>query len=761
MKWSGKYMLIRKLFRTAWKYKAQFFSMLIMVTIGMGVFVGFHMEWYSIDKDVSTFHKQTNYADFRIYDESGFTDQDIEKIRTIEGVRAGRVLSVNVDVKDSSNKLSLFVPENEEVSSFLTTNGETYSAEKEGFWLSDRYAEANQVSVGDTLTIVYRSIAIEGKVLGVGKSGEYTICVADENQLMPNYDTFGFVYASPNMVFHALGFTYYPQVNIISNMTKVEMENSLHHILEKNTLVTDKSEHYSYAGPQSEIEEGQTMGAILPVLFLAIAILTMVTTMHRISINEKTQIGTLKALGFRNKKILRHYTSYGLFLGTIGSILGIALGFMIARIIINPNGMMGTYLDLPDWSLHLPPFCLWIVLLVIIFMTFISFLSVKTILKGTAAEALRVYTPKKMKPLQLEKTHMWKKLSFGTRWNLRDLFRHKTRSVMTMIGIIGCMLLLVGGFGMKDTMDGFLSLIDDVYNYNTRINITEDASHDDVFAFATSVNGDMLASSSIQVEDKAVSLEIYDVTHDLVRFINEDNDCVTLGDDGAYICLRLAKDYAIGDTIEISPYGSSESYTIRVAGILRSIMSENIVMTETYAKSVNIPYHMNAVFTDKPEIEINDASYIAGKQTKDALISSYDTFMEVMNSMVVIFVFAAVVLGSVVLYNLGVMSYIERSRELATLKVVGFRDKHIGKILISQNIWLTILGVMIGLPSGIGVLHILIISLMSEYELKLTMGILTYFVSTLLTFGVSLVVGLFVAKKNKKIDMVEALKGIE
>lgn len=434
---------------------------------------------------------------------------------------------------------------------------------------------------------------------------------------------------------------------------------------------------------------------------------------------------------------------------------------MIARIIINPNGMMGTYLDLPDWSLHLPPFCLWIVLLVIIFMTFISFLSVKTILKGTAAEALRVYTPKKMKPLQLEKTHMWKKLSFGTRWNLRDLFRHKTRSVMTMIGIIGCMLLLVGGFGMKDTMDGFLSLIDDVYNYNTRINITEDASHDDVFAFATSVNGDMLASSSIQVEDKAVSLEIYDVTHDLVRFINEDNDCVTLGDDGAYICLRLAKDYAIGDTIEISPYGSSESYTIRVAGILRSIMSENIVMTETYAKSVNIPYHMNAVFTDKPEIEINDASYIAGKQTKDALISSYDTFMEVMNIMVVIFVFAAVVLGSVVLYNLGVMSYIERSRELATLKVVGFRDKHIGRILISQNIWLTILGVMIGLPSGIGVLHILIISLMSEYELKLTMGILTYFVSTLLTFGVSLVVGLFVAKKNKKIDMVEALKGIE
>lgn len=755
-------MLIRKLFRTAWKYKAQFFSMIIMIAIGMGVFIGFHIEWYSIEKDVHSFHEQTNYADFRIFDELGFTEQDIEKINEMSSVSASRVLSVNVDIKDSSNKLSLFVPETNKVSSFLTTTGEEYNDEKEGFWLSDRYAEANNISVGDSLTIVYRSIAIEGKVLGIGKSGEYTICVADENQLMPNYESFGFVYASPHMIFDVLGFTYYPQVNIISNMTKLELEEALFDTLGKNILVTDKTEHYSYAGPQSEIEEGQTMGSILPVLFLAIAILTMVTTMHRISINEKTQIGTLKALGFRNKQILKHYTSYGFFLGVVGSALGIVLGFVIARVIINPDGMMGTYLDLPDWSLHLPPFCWWIVAAVIAFMTFIGFLSVKKMLEGTAAESLRAYTPKKMKPLYFEKTKIWEKLSFGTRWNLRDLIRHKARSIMTMIGIIGCMLLLVGGLGMKDTMDGFLSLIGDVvYNYNTRINITEDASNDNVLTFAKSVNGDTLASSSVKIGDKTIALEIYDVTHDMVRFIDEKNNRVTLSDDGAYICLRLAQDYAIGDTIEISPYGSSESYTVKVAGVLRSIMSENIVMTTDYAEKENIPYHITAVFTDKMQSEIKDESYIAGKQTKEDLIASYDNFMEIMNIMVIIFVFAAVVLGSVVLYNLGVMSYIERSRELATLKVVGFRDKHIGRILISQNIWLTIIGVIIGLPSGIGILQLLIISLMSEYELKLIVGILTYSVSILLTFGVSLVVGLFVAKKNKKIDMVEALKGTE
>lgn len=132
-----------------------------------------------------------------------------------------------------------------------------------------------------------------------------------------------------------------------------------------------------------------------------------------------------------------------------------------------------------------------------------------------------------------------------------------------------------------------------------------------------------------------------------------------------------------------------------------------------------------------------------------------------MNSMVLILVIAAVILGIVVLYNLGVMSYLERSRELATLKVLGFRSKKIGRLLISQNIWLTVIGVIIGLPAGVGTLQWMLQALASEYEMKLMLGPLTYSVSVVLTFGVSLLVGWMVARKNKKIDMVEALKNAE
>ena len=142
-------------------------------------------------------------------------------------------------------------------------------------------------------------------------------------------------------------------------------------------------------------------------------------------------------------------------------------------------------------------------------------------------------------------------------------------------------------------------------------------------------------------------------------------------------------------------------------------------------------------------------------------MESYSSFLDIMNAMVAVLVVAAAVLGVVVLYNLGVMSYIERSREMATLKVVGFRDRHIGRILISQNIWITAIGVLLGLPAGYGTLRCLVDALASEYELTVIINPVTYILSMLLTFGVSLIVGFFIARKNRKIDMVEALKGAE
>lgn len=756
-------MLIRKLFRTAWRYKSQFISMIIMITIGVGVFLGFNIEWKSIEADTDAFFEETNYADFRLYSEAGFTEADIEAIQKINGVDAAtRFLSVNVSIKDSKKSVSLNVSENYSVSTMLVMEGKEYDEKSDGFWLSDRFAEANDIFLGDTLTVTYMGMEISGEIVGLIKSGENMICVADANQVMPDYESFGFAYVSAEKLEDAIGMTFYPQINLCSDMEKAELEEAVKDALGRTILVTSKEDHTAYAGAVSEAEEGKTMGSILPVLFLAIAILTMVTTMHRIAANEKVQIGTLKALGFRDGRILRHYTSYGLMIGLIGTVLGIALGYGIAALVISPSGMMSTYFDIPSWDLVMPTFCWPVIVLTIVFLTLISWLSVKKMLKGTAADALRPYTPKAMKKSVLEKLSFWEKLGFGTKWNVRDVLRHKSRSAMTLVGVVGCMLLLVGGLGMKDTMDSFMTMLDeDISNYTTKINLSESAANSEIIELAESVDGDWQATSGVSYEGETITLEIYQADNHKIRFMSIENKLMELSDEGVYLCLRLAGTAEIGDTIEFSPYGSGETYQVKVAGYLRSLMTECIVMTDSYAEKIGIDYHISSIYTDKDSDDIETSALISGKQDKQMIMKTYDSFMEIMNVMVLIFVLAAVVLGTVVLYNLGIMSYVERYRELATLKVLGFRDKHIGRLLISQNVWLTVIGVLIGLPAGVGVLYILVTSLVSEYELSLTLGVLTYSVSILVTFGVSLIVGWMVARKNKNIDMVEALKGAE
>ncbi len=761
-------MLLKKLFRTLWQYKAQFISMVIMVALGVGVFLGFNVEWYSLEVNTREIYDATGFADFRIYNDKGFTEKDMEAVKAIPGVEdATRFLSVNVAVKDDTDTLALTVSENMNVSGVLVMAGEPYDeTSTDGFWLSDSYAAANGISLGDPLTLAYQTVTVKGTVKGLVKSSEYLICLPDTTQMMPDYSSYGYVYMSPAMLDKAIPAVYkafigsmYFQINVKSSLDKAAFVEQADKALGTTRLILSKDETVSWSEAMGEVNEGKTMASILPVLFLAIAILTMVTTMHRITASEKTQIGTFKALGFKDRRILIHYSAYALIIGLMGTLLGVGIGYWLGWFIMNPDGAMATYIDMPSWSLHAPRFTWYVLVGINAFLTLIGFLSVRKMLSGTAADALRPYTPSRMNHLKFEETKRFKALGFGTKWNLRDCVRHKARSAMTLFGIVGCMVLLVGGLGMQDTMNAFLDVFyEKAINYTNRVNLDGDKmTLEQGKALAGQLNGDWAASRAIQIGDKGYSLEIYSITHDKVRFADTDMRIVPLTDDGAYICARIARDHHLkaGDMLSFSPYDSDEHYTVPVAGVLDS-MTEGVFMTAAFADRTGISYTVSSVFTD--ETDVPEDSHILNKQSKQSIMDSFDTFMDLMNKMIWLLVLAAVILGIVVLYNLGVMSYTERYREMATLKVVGFKDSKIGRLLISQNLWLTVIGILIGVPMGVGVLQYLLTALASEYELKLVLGPATWFISILLTFGVSLLVGLMVARKNRHIDMVAALK---
>ncbi len=819
-------MLFRKLWRTMGQYKAQFISMIVMITLGIGVFVGFNMEWKSIEINSQRFYAETGFADFRIYKTAGFTSEDLEKISAVSGVeKAGRFVSFNATFNgDSKKTLAVAVTENPEVSFTKTVSGADYDKTSEnGIWVSDRFADKNDLKLGEEVTLGYGGISIKAEIKGFVKASEFLICTRDESQLMPDYETYGFAYISPAAYAKATdeaikegiaeklfaadpvadaekaqkkadgvykaqaeaafaaeypsgksGKEVYAQINVISSADKKEFKEKVNAALGTTTLVLGKEETVSYSGPTGEVEEGQTMGSVLPVMFLLIAVLTMVTTMHRLTAKEKTQIGTLKALGFKDKRITRHYTSYALMIGIIGSVLGAALGYGIAYYIMNPNGMMGTYLDLPYWQLTMPWFCYIILAGIIGLLTFIGFLSVKQMLKGTAADALRPYAPKKVKKLAIEKTGLWKKFSFGTKWNLRDVMRHKSRTFMSLFGILGCTVLLVGSLGMSDTMHAFLNdYYNQAMNYSSRIylaDVAEESDDAEALKIIEKYDGDYSSSVAVEIDDKALSLDIYSVTRDKVRFPAEGKGFVTLSDDGAYICERLSREFNVkaGNELKFSPFGESDTFTVKIAGVIRSV-SESITVTTAYAQKLGIKYDIDSIYTNvrKEDIEKDIASDSALKsavknvQSREDIIKSFDTFTELLKSSVTVLIAAAVVLGLVVLYNLGVMSYTERYREMATLKVVGFNDKRIGRLLIGQNLWVTLIGVVLGIPLGIGLLSYLVTALASEYEMTVAVSALSVFISVALAFAVSLFVSILVAKKNKKINMVEALKFAE
>lgn len=796
-------MLFKKLLRTMGQYKAQFISMIIMIALGFGVFVGANMEWVSIEKNTSRLFEETGLADYKIYSSSAktggvtatFSEEDVQKIKELDGVKdAARFFSVNADVtlvngekikteKDGSGKdkiprAAITVTESENVSFFNLTSGEAYDgASTDKIWVSDKFAEEKEIKVGDTLTfgaVQGVSEPLEFKVAGLIKSGEYMVCVQDSTQLMPDYKMFGYAYITPaayKKICESAGLPspLYAQINVrvhnFDDFTKQKFSDAVNAALGKTMFILSKEESSSYALAHGEVEEGQTMGAVLPVLFLAIAVLTMITTMHRIAAKEKTQIGTLKALGYKNKRILAHYSSYALAVGIVGAALGIALGYGIAYIIMNPSGMMGTYMDLPYWKLHMPFFCVVVMIAVLFALTLIGFLSVKSMLRGTAADALRPYAPKKMKNLAIEKTKAWKNFSFGTRWNLRDVMRHKSRTLMSLIGIIGCTVLMAGALGMNDTMNAFLTdYYDKAMNYSSRIYVSS-ASEETVAEIAEKYAADASASVSVEIGDKGVSLDIYDIKHDKVRFLDKKGALVPLRNDGAYLCRRIADEYKLkaGDTFTISPYGTDKEYTLKVNGVIYS-SSESVAITNAYAEACGVTgYKTDSLYTSAVKNVLLDDELTKNFeiQDKQSIVESFETFTSLLNLSVTVLIAAAIVLGVVVLYNLGVMSYTERYREMATLKVVGFKDKKIAGLLIGQNMWVTVIGVILGLPLAAGALGYLVKELASEYEMRVVMGWKTFLISTLLTFCVSLVVSLFVAKKNKKIDMVEALKGAE
>lgn len=770
--------LFKKLYRTLFKYKAQFISLIIIIFLSVGVFLGFNSEWYSLKVDGERFFNETNYADYWLYsiNVNGFNDEDINKINNLDNVDATRRLVVNTTYVDDSKKdktLSLNVMENNNISSLYIVEGNKYDSSSLEAYVSNKFAINNNLKIGDEFKITYFNLSLSFKIGSLIQSPEYLYAVKDENQIMPDYETYGYFYITPKLFNETIKdipnlSLIYNQILIDTTLEKNDLENKINATLNTTSMLLSREENASYNMLNSEIEEGQTMGYLLPLIFLIIGVLTMITTMSRITTNEKSQIGILKALGLRNKKILFHYTFFGTFISLIGSILAIPVGYLISGIIVNPVTMEGTCFDMPYWKLYFPWWSYLIIVFVIVLISLISFLSTRKILKCNTSDILKGNDIKKTKRLLIEKSKFINNRSFVTKWNLRDIFRNKVRTLMALFGVVCCTILLLASFGMKDTMKEMLNTLDNtVLNFDYKLSTDEQANNEDIKNVQNDLKADAVYESTIKINNNNYVIDIYDNSHDYIRVIDQKYNIVSLDNDGAYISTRIAEEnnFKVGDVLKFKLYGSSYEYSLPIKQIVTSILNKSIFISYEYSKniknkndvSLNDLINISYLLTND-NVDINNYTCLSLQTKKKDVMSSYDSFMEIMNTSITVLVTFACLLGFIVLYNLGVISYLEKYRDLSTLKVVGFRNSKLAKILIQQNLWLTILGIVIGLPIGYSLLNALMKALASEYEVIISIGIVSYIIVINLVLLTNLVVNIFLAKKNKNINMVEALK---
>ena len=790
-------MLKKKMFRDIKQNLSQFITIFLMVLIGVMVYVGIEAYMDGMTSAADNFYKNNNIQDLNVM--GNLSNKDLDKIKSLDNVKdAEKKLVVNAIDKDDKDKIYLlsFIDSNN-ISKFHIMDGEKFDVNKKGAWVDNFYAEKNNLKVGDTIKIKYDTFSLEEKILGLINVPDHIYDVKDESELVPNRENFGFVYLSVNeipesyikdLVMKEMKITdekifdkyvtnfnykeYIPYNYIMVDVNKKKNVTSVKEDIEDNVsnakAIVKIEDTLSYQRYQGEIDEGASYVGIFSGLFLFIAMLSVITTMTRVVKKQKLQIGTMKALGIKNSKIVMHYIGYGFFVSLAAAIVGIILGkYFIGTFFLN---MEMDYFEVPNGVPVVKPLSYLVALLVVMVVSFITYLTCRKELFKKPAEALRNEVPNvKVSSLNLSTKGIFKKLNFSSKWNLRDILRNKFRTVTAVVGIVGCCMLIVCAFGMLNSMNHFIKLqFEDLYNFNYKLSLKENLK-DDELKVLTDKYGDntsetLTIETKIGKEREANTIFVTNAGN-LVRFQNENGEFIKVNkNNGVYVTRKLAKEnnLKVGDTIKWHIYGVNKYYESKIVGLTKDPQVQNLTMTKEYLESLDIDYKPDSLYTNTDLKGVKDIKNVSLVQDINELKNGLESMLSMMKSMIILIIVFAVGLGAIIIYNMGILSYSEKQYQFATLKVLGFSDKKIKKIFVEQNSWITVLSIIIGLPTGYYMTSWIFKSVIADnYDFSAYINLSTYLIAIIGTYLVSFIVSKMLSKKINKIDMVSSLKANE
>ena len=769
-------MLWKNFFRDLRRTASRLISVSVITMIAVVVVTGLSGIIYHVDRLMGAYYDAQNVADYWITG-VGLDQADCRTLAGVSGITGvqPRVVLDAEDRHDSSLTFTLYGVPDASINAPYVTEGTLPQTSREIF-LSDQYAAARGLEVGDwyELTLTGMGIHLRLQVCGVGKDPE---CLYNINATNPSPDLarFGFAYVDEQVLSGVLGANQYTQICITaadgvpSAAIRASIDQALGSKVVNVLALKDNQPAYALMVSKENLTPILTF---FPTLFFLCAVLMMVSTMNRLIENARMDIGTFKALGYDDHTILAYYLLHALLVVLVGFPVGALLGRYVSALIV---WTIATGCDLPPYEI-VHDFAAWgrAAGLTALCCLGSAWLVARSLLKETPAQCMRPKPPKNAKTVLLERIGpLWRRLSFNTKYIIRSTFRNKVRMLTCIVGIAFCMALVFMAFAIKDSMDTYsdaLAQNQNKYDVMVSLNTSVTEAQYSRLTTAPGVTGaelemttacwmytdDQRTTSTLTVTEDAVSLRLYDPYAD---------GTLTLPADGVVLEKLLADELGVGqgDTITLRFTGDNRYYTLTVAEVNRCISGAYVsrsLWRELGKSYTPTAAYLTARDPDGLEAELDRSAFVDGWQTRQAVTRAVVEKMTNTSMVVYILILFGGGLACIVIYNLGIMSFYEQIRSLATLMVLGFHEKEIKRLQLSENLIFAGAGILCGIPLGIALNRFLILSITAmPLEVVITAGAtgLSCAVTMVFALGVNIIIG----RKMREIDMLGALKSVE
>lgn len=824
-------MLWRKMLREMKINFGQFFSVFLLSALALSLFVTFEGHVLSQNTARNTYHDTCHLSDLWVYGE-GFSEENLEKIRSLDFVEEAQLRmsvmgtapgcgGVQVDIYLERENL-VNVP-------FLFEGEEFDPLDSDGIWLANAFARCRGISVGDDFTIEYNGVTFTREVKGLVESAEYEFRQAegDADMFLENiaivfmsYDAFPIREYVNHMIrqekitakavaeetslldstisrLEEAGMTVddITQEMLLETVEKIdddklakmmpftqlvirtkdggalEHEDAVAQALGKDyAAIVDRASVSGLARLDSELEQHQMFSWVFVVIFVGIAVLVIATSMSRMVEKQRTQIGTLNALGMKRYKVVFHYVSFSLLVSLAGAVFGTVIGTMwLCPVMID---MFARWYIVPGLHSVFHPVYLALAVVIVLICALSSYVSCRKLLRVKPSESLRPAVPKAGKRSIFECLPFWGRLSFDIQYNLRDISRSRLRAFMGIIGTAVGMLLMIYGVGCSGMVSQMRELaFDKTALAEYQVKLSSDAKLSDAEKLAEELHGELVMVDAVEVSavKDASSSEKEKGTVTVIEgkgfynILDLDNHITSLEPGTVGISRKFAQKLglSVGDTLYWHIYSENEWQEAAVGMIYRSSESQGIAFLREDFEQTGVDYVPSLLMTDSEAKECEDMNFVTAVNSRSEMEEAFLESMEVVNIMIVMMAAFSIIMIVVVLYNSGTLSFHERVRELATLKVMGFGTAKIRRLLTLENLWLSIIGIFLGAPIGNLSLNAMMNSNGENFDYYFKLPGQDYLISGILVLVISMLVGFLFSKRIRQLDMVGTLKGME